>query len=77
MNLVDRPTLKVAVRHQPPTALHGRFGGGWQWKLGVQAGDLSANHGHVIFNLLVFSVSIHWGYRYGLRKRRWRVVPPS
>lgn len=31
----------------------GRFGGGWNWKLGIQAGGST-----VIFNLLVFDVSL-------------------
>ena len=32
----------------------GRFGGGWNWKLGVQAGDRT-----VIVNLLVASVRLY------------------
>ncbi len=33
--------------------LWGRFGGGWQWKLGIQAG-----HSTVIISLLVCSLSL-------------------
>lgn len=75
MILVDRPTLKVTTEHRSRDALHGRFGGGWQWKLGVQSGDLSRRHGHVIVSLLVFTVSVRWGYRYGLRRRQHVVAP--
>lgn len=36
-------------------SLMGRFGGGWQWELGFQAGGRT-----VIFNLLIFSLRIYW-----------------
>jgi len=35
--------------------LWGRFGGGWNWKVGVQVGGRT-----VIFNLLTFSLSVSW-----------------
>lgn len=38
----------------------GRFGGGWQWKLGFQAGNLSRRRGTIIVSLLVCSVRIEW-----------------
>lgn len=47
--------MKVTVDHRPADALMGRFGGGWQWKLGFQA---SRGFRTVIVNLLVFSVRI-------------------
>ncbi len=36
----------------------GRFGGGWNWKLGFQAGGRT-----VIFSLLVLEVRIDWSKR--------------
>lgn len=33
----------------------GRFGGGWQWALGFEAGKTS-----IIFNLLVMMVRVSW-----------------
>jgi hypothetical protein len=38
----------------------GRFGGGWQWSLGVEAGNLSRKRGTIILNLLVSSLRISW-----------------
>lgn len=41
----------------------GRFGGGWQWQLGFQCGNLSRKRGHIIINLLVATLTIKWGPR--------------
>jgi hypothetical protein len=49
--LFDRPRLRVTYLHTKPGALMGRFGGGWQWKLGLQAGGRT-----LIVNLLVASL---------------------
>jgi len=46
---------KVTFKHRSPNAPMGRFGGGWQWELGVQAGGST-----VIFNLLVCTVRINF-----------------
>lgn len=46
---------KITYKHTSPDALHGRFGGGWQWNVGVQAG---AGFRTIIVNLLVASVRI-------------------
>jgi len=44
-----------AIRYQrrPASNLWGRFGGGWQWKVGIDVGGQS-----VIFNLLVATLRI-------------------
>lgn len=55
--------MKATVDRRPKTAVMGRFGGGWQWNIGVQAGDLSRERGTVIVNLLTFSVRLKWGPR--------------
>jgi hypothetical protein len=53
--------VKVGFRHRPPSERMGRFGGGWQWEVGFQAGNLSRARGCVIVNLLVASVRVEWG----------------
>ena len=40
---------------QSPDSFMGRFGGGWQWKIGIQAGKTNC-----IFNLLVCSLRVSW-----------------
>lgn len=43
--------MKISIRHKSAKSYMGRFGGGWNWNLGFQAG------GHeLILNLLVFSI---------------------
>lgn len=43
--------LKITIDWRSPKSFMGRFGGGWQWKLGIQGA------GRVwILSLLVFSV---------------------
>lgn len=44
---------KVHVRWRRGDGIMGRFGGGWQWELGVQVGGST-----VLFNLVFLSVSI-------------------
>lgn len=39
----------------------GRFGGGWEWKVGVQFSNLK----HIIFSLLFFTVTIKKAERSG------------
>jgi hypothetical protein len=55
--------VKVRYERKSRYALHGRFGGGWQWKVGFQAGDLSRKHGTIIFSVLVFTVTVSWRRR--------------
>ncbi len=43
--------MKITVRHRKKSDWMGRFGGGWNWSLGFQAGGST-----VILNLLTFSV---------------------
>lgn len=47
--------MRVSMRHVPPSNDMGRFGGGWQWKLGFQA---NSGFRTIIFNLLVFSIRV-------------------
>ena len=47
--------LRVTWIHRPGGSYQGRFGGGWNWNVGVQAGGRT-----VIINLLVASVRIIW-----------------
>lgn len=55
---MDRSRLHVTYERRSGNDLHGRFGGGWQWKLGFQAGGRS-----VIVNLLVANVRLTFGGR--------------
>ena len=41
--------LIVTYIHRSPRLLHGRFGGGWQWCIGVEVGSKT-----VILNCLFF-----------------------
>lgn len=54
------PTVRVRWSHRPSSSPNGRFGGGWQWNVGVQAGNLTRRRGTVIVNLLIASVRIEW-----------------
>jgi hypothetical protein len=48
--------VKINFSMRSTNGYMGRFGGGWDWKLGFQAG------GHcVIFSLLVADLRITWG----------------
>lgn len=48
--------LSIAIEWRKGSSFMGRFGGGWQWKLGFQASRWSS----VILNLLVMSVWFRW-----------------
>lgn len=44
-------------RKRSPDERMGRFGGGWQWQVGIQIGTISRKHGFSgIINLLTRSV---------------------
>jgi hypothetical protein len=58
--LVARERLRVTYQRRPASEPLGRFGGGWQWSLGV---DASRGLRTVIVNLLVCSVRISRGRR--------------
>lgn len=38
--LMDRPRLRVKYTRRGRDAHMGRFGGGWQWSVGVEAGPI-------------------------------------
>jgi hypothetical protein len=46
--------LKIRIYWRNPDGLMGRFGGGWNWKLGLQWSSSS-----VIINCLVFSITLY------------------
>lgn len=50
--------MKIKLDKRDPNEWGGRFGGGWQWKVGFQA---SARFKEVIVNLLVFSIRFTFG----------------
>jgi hypothetical protein len=50
--------MKITYKHNSPKGLWGRFGGGWQWKLGFQA---DAKFKTIILNLLIFYIRIEFG----------------
>lgn len=52
--------LTGTVRHRPSTAPMGRFGGGWLWKVGVQASEMRRERGTVIVSLVVTDITISW-----------------
>jgi hypothetical protein len=41
----------------------GRFGGGWQWEVGVRAGNLTRQRGTLYITLLVASLRVSWDRR--------------
>ncbi|MCP3682017.1 MAG: hypothetical protein GY861_04935 [bacterium] len=45
---------KVTFKYRAKNNLWGRFGGGWNWELGFQAGGSS-----LAINLLLMSISFH------------------
>jgi hypothetical protein len=45
--------IGVELHWQAKSNLWGRFGGGWDWELGFQAGEST-----IILNLLIFSVRL-------------------
>ncbi|WP_297775383.1 hypothetical protein [Mycobacterium sp.] len=48
---IEGPKRALRISHRPPDSPMGRFGGGWQWEVGVQVGPRS-----VIVNCLVFTI---------------------
>lgn len=48
-----RKAIKVEIAQRSKDSPMGRFGGGWNWELGVQVGE-----GDFILNLLVLSIRI-------------------
>ena len=47
--------LECSYRRRPKSMLMGRFGAGWNWKLGVSIGGNTA-----IFDLLIASIRVAW-----------------
>ena len=47
--------IDIWAKHRLPSDPWGRFGGGWNWKLGFMAGDTT-----IILHLLVMYVGISW-----------------
>lgn len=45
--------LDITFRHNKKDRLFGRFGGGWNWALGIQVGTRT-----IIINLLIMSIRI-------------------
>lgn len=50
---IGRVRVKFSVRCKD--GVMGRFGGGWNWKLGIQAGGST-----IIFSLLVAELTVRW-----------------
>ena len=53
----------VVVQWRSSKSFWGRFGGGWQWELGFQAA-----RGTIIFNLLIFSITVNRKSKAAMRK---------
>lgn len=51
--LMRRERLSIHWSHRPPNAPLGRFGGGWQWSVGIRVGRRTA-----IVDLLIGTVRI-------------------
>ena len=47
--------IRIVLDFVSKDCFMGRFGGGWNWKLGFQVGGRT-----IIFNLLIFSLRIEW-----------------
>lgn len=59
--LVDRPDWRVTYTHRTRDERMGRFGGGWQWAGGFEAGARHPDGSFtVIFNLLVCYVRVEY-----------------
>lgn len=52
--------IRWSVRRRSSSEPLGRFGGGWQWNLGVQASAIPAPRGTIIVNLVTLSVRVDW-----------------
>lgn len=57
--LLDNDRLRVVYSRRTRDEPAGRFGGGWQWKVGVQA----SSRRYIIVNLLVADLWIETGPR--------------
>ena len=56
---VQMGPVTISTRGKPHNSeIWGRFGGGWQWKVGFQA---SKGFRDVLFNLLVTEIQISFG----------------
>ena len=55
---IGRMTLKFEARSTE--SAWGRFGGGWDWKLGFQASTPSAYGWTVIISLLIAEATVSW-----------------
>lgn len=53
IDYVFKYSIVITIEMRSSKAFMGRFGGGWNWKLGFQAGGSS-----IIFNLLIFDIRI-------------------
>ena len=49
-------TITITIEQRKRHTFGGRFGGGWNWELGLQIGARD-----IILNLLVLSIRIHVG----------------
>lgn len=59
---------RITYRHRGPDAFMGRFGGGWQWKIGMQAGPST-----VLLNVGMFELTIsNPDRRHDRPRRTWR-----
>lgn len=59
--LVDKPGWRVTYSRRTRDEHMGRFGGGWQWALGFEAGARHRDGAQtVIVNLLVCSVRVEY-----------------
>lgn len=60
--LVNRPLLKVTAKQAPEGTGMGRFGGGWEWAFGFRISkNAKREHGHLLLELLTFTIRIDWG----------------
>ncbi len=56
--LIDRPRLRLRYTRRGRDAFMGRFGGGWQWAVGFEAGARRTGRQTIILNLLVAMLRI-------------------
>jgi hypothetical protein len=47
--------LKIHYSHRSPASWMGRFGGGWNWALGIRVGGRC-----VLLQLLILEISFNW-----------------
>ena len=56
VNYLYRKTLQITIEQRRKSSPMGRFGGGWNWELGLLIGNSD-----LIINLLVLSIRVHIG----------------